>query len=91
MRITYYEETDSAVIWLRDRGLDTEGVIAGEALPDPTPDSIVLHRDDAGELYGIEIYAGASKRLDLDHLDFERILAGATAERANTTHPATSR
>lgn len=80
MRIKYYEETDSAVIWLRERGSDTVGEIAGEDLPDPAPGSIVLHRDDAGELYGIEFYAGASKHLDLDRLDFERVPAGVIAE-----------
>ena len=73
MKITYYEETDSAVIVLRERGPDTVGDIMGEDLPDPAPDSIVLHRDDAGELYEVEIYGGASKRLELDRLLFERV------------------
>jgi len=80
MRITYYEETDSAVIWLRDPGPDTVGEIAGEDLADPAIDSVVLHRDDAGELYGIEIYSGASKRLNLDRLDFERVAAGTSGD-----------
>ena len=78
MRIKYYEETDSAVIWLRERGPDTVGEIAGEDLPDPTPGSVVLHRDDAGELYGIEIYSGAGQRLDLDQVEFRRVPIGAT-------------
>ncbi len=39
-----------------------------------------MHRDDAGELHHIEIYSGASRRLDLDGLDFERVPAmGASA------------
>lgn len=73
MRITYYEETDSAVIVLREPGPDTAGEIAGEDLSDPEPGGVVLHRDETGELYEIEIYAGASKRLALDRLDFERV------------------
>ncbi len=81
MRIKYYEETDSAVIWLRERGADTVGEIAGEDLPDPAPGSVVLHRDDAGELYGIEIYSGAGKRLDLDQVEFRRVPIGATTEK----------
>lgn len=80
MRIKYYEETDSAVIWLRERGPDTVGEIAGEDLSDPAPGSVVLHRDDAGELYGIEIYSGASKRLGLDQIEFRRVPAGATED-----------
>jgi hypothetical protein len=84
LRITYYEETDSAVIWLRERGPDTVGVIAGEDLPAPDPGSMVLHRDDMGELYGIEIYSGAGKRLDLDQIEFQRVPAGAKDERVET-------
>jgi hypothetical protein len=54
VRITYYEETDSAMV--------------------------VLHRDDTGELYHIEIYSGASRRSDPDGLDFECLPAkGASA------------
>jgi len=82
MRITYYEETDSAMIVLREPGPDTVGEIAGEDLPDPDPGEIVLHRDDAGELYEIEIYGGASKRLDLDKLDFERVPAKPNLKKA---------
>lgn len=82
MRITYYEETDSAVIVLREPGPGTAGEIAGEDLPDPAPAGVVLHRDDAGELYEIEIYSGASARLDLDKLDFERVPTGASREKA---------
>ncbi len=78
MRITYYEETDSAVIVLREPAEDTVGDIAGEDAPSanaPAPDGVVLHRDEAGELYEIEIYSGASRRLALDKLDFERVSA----------------
>ncbi len=75
MRITYYEETDSAMIVLREPSPDTVGEIAGEDLPNPYPGGVVLHRDDAGELYEIEIYGGASERLDLDRFSFERVRA----------------
>jgi uncharacterized protein YuzE len=81
MRITYYEETDTAVIVLREPGPDTVGEIAGEDRSDPEPGGMVLHRDEAGELYEIEIYSGASKRLALDRLDFERILLGTSKEK----------
>ncbi len=38
------------------------------------------HRDDAGEFRRTEIYSGASRRLDPDGLDFERVPAkGASA------------
>lgn len=82
MRITYYEETDSAIIVLREPGEDTVGEIAGENAPDPAPEGVVLHRDEAGELYEIEIYSGASKRLALDKLDFERVSAESSAAKA---------
>lgn len=86
MRITYYEETDSAVIVLREPGPDTVGEVAGEDLPDPAPGGVVLHRDEAGELYEIEIYSGAAARLALDKLDFERVPAGARRERSGASH-----
>ena len=86
MRITYYEETDSAVIVLREPGEDTVGEVAGEDLSDPEPGGVVLHRDEAGELYQIEIYSGAAARLGLDKLDFERVPAGAGMEKVGTHH-----
>ena len=70
MPIIYYEETDSAIIVLRERGPDTVGDIMGEDLPAPEP--VVLHRDGAGELYEVEIYGGASRRVDLNKLVYER-------------------
>lgn len=79
MKIIYYEEDDIAVIYLRERGADTVGEIAGEDIHDPrtgkSVPGIVMHRDDAGELYEIEIYSGASKRLDLDDIEFRRVPA----------------
>lgn len=82
MRITYYEETDSAVIVLREPDEDTIGEIAGEDAPEPVPEGVVLHRDEVGELYEIEIYSGASKRLALDKLDFERVSAEKSEAKA---------
>lgn len=73
MRITYYEDTDSAMIVLREPGQDTVGEIAGEDLEDPSTEGVVLHRDESGELYRIEIYSGAGQRLALDELKFQRV------------------
>ena len=79
VKITYYEGEDIAVISLREPGPDTEGEIAGEDLLHPETGQrvpgIVLHRDEAGELYDIEVYSGASKRLAPDELDFRRVPA----------------
>ncbi len=77
MRITYYEGEDVAVVSLRDPGEDTVGEIAGESLANletgERVPGIVLHRDAAGELYDIEIYSGASRRVDLDNLILKRV------------------
>lgn len=73
MRVTQHEETDTAVIVLREAGPDTVGEIAGED----------LHKDDAGELYRIEIFSRASERLDLDRIYLQRVPAEvATQEEA---------
>lgn len=96
MRITYYEETDTAVIVLRDPGPDTVGEIAGEDLENletgEPVSGVVLHKDDTGELYRIEIYSRASERLDLDRMDFQRVPAEtATQEEAGVgSNPASS-
>ena len=77
MKVTYHMGEDIAVISLREPGPDTEGEIAGEDLLNPETGErvpgIVLHRDDAGELYDIEIYSGASKRLDLGEIKVELV------------------
>ena len=55
-------------------GEDPEGPDGGAVA------GVVVHRDDAGKLYRIEIYPEASRRSDLDGLDFERVRAkGASA------------
>ena len=56
----------------------------------PAPDSVVLHRDDAGELDGIEIDSGAGKRLGFDQIEFRRVSVGATEDgkiEAQTSSP----
>lgn len=84
MKIIYHEEDDVAVIYLRERGADTVGEIAGEDIHDPrtgkSVPGIVLHRDDSGELYEIEIYSAASKRLGLDDIEFRRVPEGHTLD-----------
>lgn len=80
MRITYYEETDSAFIVLREPPPEKAAEIAGETLEEPETGEglgVVLHRDEAGELYYIEIYARASERLDLSRLDLEGLASYA--------------
>ncbi|MDQ3923854.1 MAG: hypothetical protein M3309_08005 [Actinomycetota bacterium] len=42
MEIRYYEETDSAVNWLRNVGLDTMGGVEGEDLRGSDPCGVVF-------------------------------------------------
>ena len=61
-----------------------QGEMAGEDPEGPDGGAVagvVPHRDEAGKLYRIEIiHSGASRRLDPDRLDFERVPAkGASA------------
>ncbi len=80
MRVTYYEETDSAFIVLKEPAPERAGEVAGEPLEEPGTGKgtgVVLHRDEAGELYYIEIYSRASARLDLSRLDFEGLASYA--------------
>lgn len=80
MRITYYEETDSAFIVLKEPEPERANEVAGETLEEPETGKstgVVLHRDEAGELYYIEIYSRASARLDLSRLDIEGLASYA--------------
>lgn len=80
MRITYYEEADSAFIVLKEPPPEKAEEIAGETLEDPGTGegtSVILHRDESGEIYYIEIYSRASARLDLSRLDFEGLASYA--------------
>jgi uncharacterized protein YuzE len=66
MKIHYHPETDSVAIHLRE---GAEGVI-GE-MGEDLNENVVLHRDDAGTLYEIEVVGSASKIFDLSRLEVE--------------------
>ena len=72
MRIHYHPDTDSIVIHLRDDAERAVGEIMGEDLNE----SIILHRDDAGTLYEIEVVGSASKVFDLERLEVEGLPVG---------------
>lgn len=74
MKIHYYPDTDSVVIHLRDGGEDVVGEIMGEDLNE----NVVLHRDDAGTLYEIEVVGSASKVFDLSRLEVEGLPISAS-------------
>lgn len=67
MRIFYSPETDSLNIKLRDGGDEVEGEIMGEDLSG----SVIIHRDEAGKLYQIEILGNAGDMVDLSRLEVE--------------------
>lgn len=67
MKIHYHPETDSVAIHLRE---GAEGVV-GEIMGEDLNENVVLHRDDAGTLYEIEVVGGASKVFDLTRLEVE--------------------
>lgn len=67
MRIHYHPETDSVVIHLKE---GAEGVV-GEIMGEDLNENVVLHRDDAGTLYEIEVVGSASKVFDLSRLEVE--------------------
>lgn len=68
MRITYFPETDSLSIDLKD---DYQGPGHGEDLT--SDGSITAHYSATRELVSIEIESGASKYLDLSHLEVEGV------------------
>jgi uncharacterized protein YuzE len=67
MRIYYSPETDSLNIKLRTGDARVVGEIMGEDLNE----NVVVHRDEAGTLYEIEVVGGASKVFDLSRLEVE--------------------
>ena len=67
MRIFYSPETDSLSIRLQGGGDGVVGEIMGEDLNE----DVVLHRDDAGKLYEIEVVGSASKVFDLERVEIE--------------------
>lgn len=67
MRIFYSPETDSLSIKLRT---GDDGVV-GEIMGEDLTDEVVLHRDEAGRLYEIEVVGSASEVFDLKRLEVE--------------------
>lgn len=74
MRVHYHPDTDSIVIHLRD---SAEGIV-GEIMGEDLNKNVVLHRDDAGTLYEIEVVGSASKVFDLDRLEVEGLPVGVS-------------
>ena len=67
MKIHYHPDTDSVVIHLREV---TKGVV-GEIMGEDLNEDVVVHRDDAGTLYEIEVVGEASRVFDLSRLEVE--------------------
>ena len=76
MRIFYSPETDSLNIKFRVGGDEVVGEIMGEELGE----SVVVHRDDAGKLYELELLGSASKLADLSLLEVEGLPISVTRE-----------
>ena len=72
MQIYYSSETDSLSIKLLT---GPEGV-TGEVMGEDLNENVVLHRDDAGKLYEIEVVGNASEVFDLSRLDVEGLPVG---------------
>ncbi len=75
MRIHYHPDTDSIVIHVRD---SAEGVV-GEVMGEDLNENVVLHRDDAGTLYEIEVTGGASRVFDVARLEVEGLPVNISA------------
>lgn len=67
MRIYYSPETDSLNIKL----LTGSAGVVGEVMGEDLNENVVLHRDDAGTLYEIEVVGSASTVFDLSRLEVE--------------------
>ena len=74
MQIYYSPETDSPNIKLRTGDARVVGEIMGEDLNE----DVVVHRDDAGTLYEIEVVGDASKVFDLSRLEVEGLPVGVS-------------
>ena len=72
MQIYYSPETDSLNIKL----LTGPAGVAGEVMGEDLNENVVLHRDDAGKLYEIEVVGDASKVFDLSRLEVEGLPVG---------------
>ncbi|MDQ3303484.1 MAG: DUF2283 domain-containing protein [Actinomycetota bacterium] len=77
MKVYYSPETDSLNIKLRTGGSGVVGAFMGEDLNE----NVVLHRDDAGTLYEIEVVGSASKVFDLSRLEVEGLPVSVSAIR----------
>ena len=51
--------------------------VVGEVMGEDLNENVVLHRDDAGKLYEIEVVGSASKVFDLSRLEVEGLPIGA--------------
>ena len=74
MKVYYHPETDSIAIHLKE---GAEGVV-GEIMGEELNENVVLHRDDAGKLYEIEVVGSASNVFDLSRLEVEGLPAGVS-------------
>jgi hypothetical protein len=74
VNIYYSPETDSLSIKLR---AGDEGIV-GEIMGEDLNENVVLHRDDAGTLYEIEVIGSASKVFDLERLEVEGLPVGVS-------------
>ncbi len=75
MKIFYSPETNSLSIKLRAGDQEVVGEIMGEDLNE----NVVLHRDDAGTLYEIEVVGSASEVFDLRRLEIEGLPVGISS------------
>lgn len=77
MKIFYSSDTDSVSINLRSGEAGVVGEIMGEDLNE----NVVLHRNEAGTLYEIEVVGSASKVFDLSRLEVEGLPVSVSAAR----------
>ncbi len=75
MKIHYHPDTDSLTIHLKD---GPDGIV-GEIMGEDLGENVVLHRDDAGTLYEIEVYGGASRMFDLTRLEVDGLPVSVSA------------
>ncbi|HLL41400.1 MAG TPA: hypothetical protein VK357_17305 [Rubrobacteraceae bacterium] len=74
-RWNMHPDIDSVVINLRDG----DGGVVGEIMGEDLNENVVLHRDDAGTLYEIEVVGSASKVFALERLEVEGLPVGVSA------------
>ena len=74
MQIYYSPETDSLNIKVLSGPAGVVGDVTGEDLSE----NVVLHRDEAGKLYEIEVVGNASKVFDLSRLEVEGLPVGVS-------------